>query len=312
MGHRPKHVVEYAAMRAIHALVNVLPYRAALAFGGGLAWFAFHIVRWRVAEAERRIRDVFGDGMPAPEVRDIARRAMRSFFGCVIDTLRVPRLTREWIDRHIDAREIVRVQDIVRSGSGAIIVTPHLGSWELGGVAAQMLGLPLFYIVGRQKNPLTDAHANRMRGLTGIETIPRGGPALRKTVKYLKDGRVLAFMTDLRNRTPGVKAQFLGHEANLVPGMGMFAKMAGVPIVPSVATRTGPTTHLIRFYPPIHPDPALDRDADVTRMTQEVMKIFDRVILDAPDQYFWFNKRWVLDPLEPDVAADPPATARDT
>ncbi len=305
MANRPKHVAEYAALRVVHALVNVLPYRAALALGWAMAWLAFRVVHWRVAEAERRIRDVFGADMPRREVRRIARRAMQSFFFCVIDTLRVPRLTHAWIARHIEAPEIVRAKDVVASGSGAIIVTPHLGSWEMGGVAAQMMGLPIFYIVGKQRNPLTDAHANRMRGLTGIETIPRGGPALRKTVKYLKDGRVLAFMTDLRNRTPGVTARFLGHDANLVPGMGMFAKMAGVPIIPSIATRTGWTAHRIRFFPPIHPDPALDRDADVARMTQEVMKIFDQVILEAPDQYFWFNKRWVLDPLDP---ADAPPT----
>lgn len=298
MAHRPKHVAEYAALRATHTLVNALPYRAALALGSALAWLAFHVVRWRVAEAERRIRDVFGGAMPRREVRRIARRSMRSFLHCVVDTLRVPRLTRPWIDRHVDTREIDVVRREVEAGHGAILVTPHLGSWEMAGVVTHILGVPLFYIVGKQRNPLTDAHANRMRGLTGIETIPRGGPALRKTVKYLKEGRVLAFMTDLRNRTPGVNVRFLGHDANLVPGMGMFARMAGVPIIPSVATRTGPTTHRIRFFPPIRPDPAMDRDTDVTRMTQEVMKVFDQVILEAPDQYFWFNKRWVLDPLE--------------
>lgn len=304
MAHRPKHVLEYAALRAIDGLVNALPYRAALALGWGLAWIGFHIVRWRVAEAERRILQVLGADRSRREIRRIAWRSFRSLFFCVVDTLRVPRMTLDWVRRHVDTSEVPRFREAAGSG-GAVIVTPHLGSWEMAGVATHMLGVPLFYIVGRQKNPLTDAHANRRRSRTGIETIPRDGPALRKTLRNLKEGRMLAFMTDLRSRTPGVKAMFLGHEANLVAGMGMFAKMAGVPIIPTVAVRIGWTRHRIRVHDPIHPDPSLDRDADATRMTQEVMKVFNRAILDAPDQYFWFNKRWVLEPLDETPPAPP-------
>jgi lauroyl/myristoyl acyltransferase len=47
-------------------------------------------------------------------------------------------------------------------------------------------------------------------------------------------------------------------------------------------------------------------------MTQEVMNVFSRAILDAPDQYFWFNKRWVLEPLDPAEAATPPSPTHDT
>jgi KDO2-lipid IV(A) lauroyltransferase len=311
MAHRPKHVLEYIAMRAIDALVNVLPYRGALALGWGLAWLGFHVVRWRVAEAERRIREVLGPGPSHAEIRGIAWRAFRGFIFCVVDTLRVPRMTPDWIRRHIDVGEIPRFS-AAAAGGGAVIVTPHLGSWEMAGVVTHMMGIPLFYIVGKQKNPLTDAHANRRRGLTGIETIPRDGPALRKTLKNLKEGRMLAFMTDLRSKTPGVKATFLGHEANLVAGMGMFARMAGVPIIPTVAVRIGWTRHRIRVFDPIRPDPALDRDADISRMTQEVMNVFSRAILDAPDHYFWFNKRWVLEPLDPAETATPPSPPHGT
>ena len=44
------------------------------------------------------------------------------------------------------------------------------------------------------------------------------------------------------------------------------------------------------------------KEADWTRMTQQGMDIFDQAIRKHPDQYFWYNKRWVLDPLEPEVS----------
>ena len=58
MKYRPKHIAEYAALRGLQILVNVLPYRLALLGSTGIAWIAFNLVGWRVKEAKKRIREV--------------------------------------------------------------------------------------------------------------------------------------------------------------------------------------------------------------------------------------------------------------
>jgi hypothetical protein len=122
------------------------------------------------------------------------------------------------------------------TGQGAIFVVPHTGNWDLAGVAGQQMGLPIFFLVGHQKNPLVDAWLNRMRSIQGSETIARDSGALKKVIRNLRDGKVLAFMTDLRSRTPAMRVRFLGHEANVVAGMGLFARQAGVPVTPCPAS----------------------------------------------------------------------------
>jgi lauroyl/myristoyl acyltransferase len=72
-----------------------------------------------------------------------------------------------------------------------------------------------------------------------------------------------------------------------------------------VVLREGWTRHRWRLVDAVYPDPALDKQADWQRMTQAVIDHFDAAIRDHPDQYFWYNKRWVLDPLEPEAAAGP-------
>jgi KDO2-lipid IV(A) lauroyltransferase len=196
----------------------------------------------------------------------------------------------------------------MQEGKGAILVVPHSGNWDLAAVGANLFALPIFLIVGRQKNPLADAWLNRMRRVTGLELIPKDSSVLKRVVRKLRDGKVLAFMTDLRSRTPGVRVRFLGKEANLVGGMALFARQADVPIFPAVITRIGWTRHRWEFHPPIHPDPAVPKEQDWTRMTQQVMDIFERSIRAEPEQYFWYNKRWVLEPLGP-TTRPVPATA---
>jgi KDO2-lipid IV(A) lauroyltransferase len=83
--------------------------------------------------------------------------------------------------------------------------------------------------------------------------------------------------------------------------MAMFARHAGVPIFPVVVTRVGWTRHVGRIFAPVESDPAADKQADVQRMSQAVMDIISEAIMTEPGQWFWYNKRWVLEPVEPGV-----------
>ena len=306
MKYRPKHVIEYGALRAITALVALLPDRAALALGAALAWLAHRLARARVAEAHRRIRQVFGPGLSDREVARIAWISLRNTFFNAIEVMRMARVDRAWLARYLDDGGLSAKLAALPAGQGAIFVVPHTGNWDLAGVAGQQMGLPIFFLVGHQKNPLVDAWLNRMRSIQGSETIARDSGALKKVIRNLRDGKVLAFMTDLRSRTPAMRVRFLGHEANVVAGMGLFARQAGVPVIPVLLSREGWTRHRWRVCDPIHPDPALPKEQDWLRMTQAVIDLYDAAIRAAPEQYFWYNKRWVLDPLPAEPEAEMP------
>ena len=301
--YRPKHVLEYVALRGIGGLIALIPYRMALAVGWGLAVLAHGIVRFRVAEARRRIRQVFGLAIPERTVRRIAWISLRNTCFNAVELMRLSGLSRSWIDRHTDYVQIEALRSLLKADRGALFVVPHTGNWDLSAVAVHLLQFPLFLVVGRQKNPLVDAWLNRQRRVTGIETIPYDDSVLRKVVHNLRAGKILAFMTDLRSRTPGVQVRFLGHDANVVGGMGLFARLADAPIFPIVVTRVGWTRHHMRLFDPVLPDHSLEREEDGRRMTQQVMNIYERIIREEPEQYFWYNKRWILDPLNPPIAA---------
>ena len=74
--------------------------------------------------------------------------------------------------------------------------------------------------------------------------------------------------------------------------MAHFAREAGVPIIPAYVVREGWGRHRWAGFPAIFPDPSLDRDADLRRMTQYVMDCFDRAVREHPDQWIWIHRRW--------------------
>jgi lauroyl/myristoyl acyltransferase len=299
MKYRLKHLVEYAALRAVAGLVRVLPYRAALAVGWGLAGVGFHVVRFRRREAERRIREVFGARFSDRDVRRIAWRSLRNLMFTAVDIMRTPFTTRESIAGIADYDEIARVLEAHHAtGRGAICALPHMGAWELPGRAMLLRGLPFFSVAGKQRNPLFDQYLNATREQGGMPITMRGASTLRTIITRLKGGGILALLPDVRMRTEAVSVAFLGKQANIAVGMASFARHADVPIFPVIMTRVGWARHVGRIHPPIHPDLSHDKRADIQRMTQQVMDIITQAIKDDPGQWFWYNKRWVLEPVE--------------
>ncbi len=298
MRSRPRHILEYAALRGTAALLNALPYRAALTLAWGLAAFAFHVCRFRRKETLRRIREVFGADMPPREARRIAWLSMRNTAFNMVEMMRAPRIDRDWVNRHIPdfQAHMPAVKELIERYGGAVITVPHMGNWDLAGWACHRYGIRMFSIAAKQKNPLVNDWINRQRE-SGMTVLERGGGTLKQIIKLLRSGNVLAILPDVRVYTPDLTASFLGGQANFGRGMAMFAITAKVPIIPAVLRRDGWTRHRFERLPAILPDPSLDKETDARRITEAVIAQVDAAIHQRPEQWFWYNKRWVLTPV---------------
>jgi KDO2-lipid IV(A) lauroyltransferase len=309
--HRISHVVEYGALRSIAALLNALPYRGALTIAWALAALSHWVFGFRRKEALRRIRIVMGSGISGSDARRIAWHSWRNVVFSAVELLRERRMTREWICSVADCGEAMEALGRhAATGKGAILACPHMGNWELAAVACHLHGIPIFSIAAPQKNPLTDNYINRLRRAPGIETFARGSGLLKQVIHKLRAGGFLAILPDVRVRTEGVAVPFLGGTANLGAGMARLARHCGVPVYPAFSVRIGWTRHQMRLLEPVHPDLSLQAEEDIARMTAQVVSVIEKAIREHPAQWFWYNKRWVLDPLEPKagaVDAVPPA-----
>lgn len=296
MAHRPKHILEYAALRFFVGLAGWLPLRAALGLAWILAALSFLLMRRRVAEAQRRLRQVFGPDTPASQLKRWAWLSWRNLFFNVMEVARAPRAGMEPTVQHLDTGDLARFLDLQRTSGGFVLAVCHMGNWELAGYAVRHLGLPLFVMMRGQSNPLVSLYLNRVREHFNVGAIERH-QALGSIVKRIKAGEIFTILPDIRAKTEdsSVVVPFLGHPAHLMGGMALFARLANRPIVTCITTRQGWTRHVWEFQEPLYPDPALHRDEDILRLTTEVAARFDQAIRQHPDQYFWYNKRWVLD-----------------
>lgn len=293
----PRHVAEYIGLRTLAGLFQLLPLRASLAVAWGLAALAHFVFRFRVAEAHRRLRQVFPDASET-RIRQIAWRSWRNLVFTGVEVLRMPRLRRENLPKIYESLapfETVRAH--LATGQGALVAVAHADNWDLCSVSSQLLGLPTFALARPQKNALTDRYLNRMRGLSGAQPVMNDSAMLKSIARRLRGGEGMAILPDVRSRTPALSIQFLGSTANIAAGTAVFARIANVPVFPVFLRRIGWTRHGIELAEPIWPDPKANRHEDETRILQDVLSWHESWIRREPEQYFWYNKRWVLDLL---------------
>jgi len=296
---KTKHVAEYAILRAVGGLLQALPYRAALAVACALARLTYAMAGRRVQTTKARIREVFGDALSAREVDRIAWLSWRNLVFVGVDVLRLPRVTKKWarsVAKFGPALETLRAHQA--TGRGAILVTAHMGSWELGGTLSSLFGMPIVYVFADQKNALFNAYLTKLRTRHGATGIARGsGSTMKAVVRALKNGGFLAMPVDLRSPRPGFMVDFLGGRANVRTGTAVMAWLADVPVFPCVSRRIGWSRHEFRVCAPIVCDRTQPKQQAMAQLTQQVFSVLDEAIRAQPDQWFWYNKRWVLDPL---------------
>ncbi len=295
MKYKPAHIIEYVLVVLLGGLVRVLPLRIALAVGWLVAVASHYLGRVHVDRTRRRVRQVLGPNASDEEVRRVAWLAWRNLCFNAIEGFRFSRLNAKKIRKLPIARlepELKRIHK--ECETGFIMATPHMGNWEMSAIAGDLMGLPLSVIVRKQKNPLINTYINKMRRSFNLEVIHRESKIWKGVTDRIKTGRIIGILPDISVRRNGVDVDFLNGKATVAPGAARFAQLGRCPIYPIVVRRIGWTRHDAVLLEPIQPDPEADRIEDQHRMMQDLMTGFSNEILKTPEQYFWHNKRWVL------------------
>jgi len=304
---RFSHRLEYLALRALRIPLAHLPWKLAMRLAETLADVLYLAVGWRRAETRKRIRQVMPDLPPGAEDR-VAREAMRNLARNGVDLLRANRMSVEFVARYVDDQATLAAIRAARAkGKGVLLVITHCGNWDLAGVLAVRAGVPMTFIARRQKNALTYGFLQRMREQTGGTVIDRDDPLLiRKMLASLAGNQTVAILIDLRARMGGETYRYLGHEAWMANGLGLLAAKSGAEVLPVAIWREGRERHVFEALAPRRLDPGARGPAERTALFQGCLDELGAKVLAHPESYFWFNKRWVLEPFEQD-AETPPA-----
>lgn len=289
------HKAEYTALRAVVSALGTLDWYRAGSIGARIGALGYRPLGIRRRVVERQIAAALPD-IGEEDVRRVARAAYENLGRTSIETAMLARLRPDSV---LDLFEGVDGWDAIENaranGKGLILVTGHLGNWELGGAYIAARGIPLDAIARRMSNPLFDRYLTETRSRIGMVVV-HDADAVRRTPRSLRDNRAVAFLAD--QGVLGLASTFVpffGRPAKTPRGPAVFALRLQVPVIFGCAVRQPSGKYRLSFEPVEVTDTG-DRDRDVDAIVARYTATLEKWVRRYPEQYFWHHRRWRRQP----------------
>ncbi|MBS1840133.1 MAG: lysophospholipid acyltransferase family protein [Acidobacteria bacterium] len=214
-----------------------------------------------------------------------------------VEFARFPRYKRSNIENVIEIEGHENFLEAQRRGKGVLILTGHIGAWELSSFAHAVYGYPMHYMARPLDNARLDAFVNRYRELSGNKPIYKNESA-RAVLKTLHGGGIVGILAD-QNTLPeeGTFVEFFGKPACTTTGIARLALHTGAPIVPGYAYWDEKARkYKLRFDPPVELIVTGNSEQDIRENTQRFAQITENIIRQFPTQWVWLHARWKTRP----------------
>lgn len=221
-----------------------------------------------------------------PRVQVYAKAVFVNFAKYLVEFFRIKYLKKDDIGKRVFIRGIENIQEGLRRGRGVIVVTAHLGNWELGGVCMAMMGYPFVAVALPHRHPRVNAFFNRQRERIGVQVVPSVGVALRKIFTALKENKLVALLGDRVLSGTGKMMDFLGSRKLIPTGPAVIAAKTGATIVPGFVLRDEEDRQVIEFSEPFAA--GLTEDEYLAAYTSAI----EKKIRQNPTQWLMFREFW--------------------
>ena len=283
-------------MTAVARALGVAPRPVALFAVQSLAAVLYRVLG-RLRKVGLRNLTIAFPELPESDRQKIIRGVFRSLGRQLVEFCRMRRYTfestRDWI-RTEGLEHYLQAQG---RGKGVLILTGHLGAWELSSFHHSLMSHPMGMVIRRLDNRLLDEYVNNIRCMYGNRVLHKDDFA-RGLLTAMRAGETVGILMDT-NMTPpqGVFARFFGVQACTASGLARVALKTGASVVPGFCLwEQSERRFVLRFGPEIDFERTGDPTRDILSATQQCNDVLESWISRYPDQWLWIHRRWKTRP----------------
>jgi len=288
--------LEYWLVVVVARFLGRMPRGLARLLAGMLA-FSVHWAFGRLRRVGVRNLELAFPELPF-ETRKRILRAVYLYLGWqLVEFCRMTRYTaqntRDWI-RTEGLEHYLAAQ---ARGKGVLIVTGHLGAWELSSFYHSLMGYPMGMVIRRLDNRRLDDYVNAIRCLHGNRVLHKDDFG-RGLLTAMRAGQTVGILMDT-NMTPpqGEFVKFFGRPACTATGLAHVARKTGAAVLPGfMLWEPAERKYVLHFGPEIEIPHTEDAQADILAGTQLCTEAIESWIRRYHDQWLWIHRRWKTRP----------------
>ena len=183
------------------------------------------------------------------------------------------------------------------AGQGVLILTGHLGAWELSSFYHSLMGYPMSMVIRRLDNELVDHLVNDIRCQHGNKVLHKDDFA-RGLISAMRQGETVGILMDT-NMTPpqGLFVDFFATPACTASGMARVALKTGAAVLPGfLLWEESSQSYVLHFGKPLDLIRSEDNEADIVANTALFNRVLEDYIRRYPQQWLWLHRRWKTRP----------------
>ena len=230
---------------------------------------------------------------PPEKVRRCSLRIFENIGTALLEILQLRYLEPEEILRRARIEGLENVAASLASGRGIVIISAHLGNWELAPLFfALAFGRPMVLVARKVRPPSLDRWVMGMRTRFGNRVIDKQG-GLGQMMRNLRQGSPLGLLIDQgTRRSEGVKVTFFDRTVSATPAAAMLALRCRSPVYAAFSIRHPEGGFVLKVFPELEMQRTKDLRADLKINTEKMLAVIEKMVRAYPEQWFWVNKRW--------------------
>jgi len=183
------------------------------------------------------------------------------------------------------------LQRAFQEGKGVVLVSAHLGNWELLAAWLGYHNYPVEVVYRDLIPPLVNNFMKSCRSVYRTGWIQWN--KINEVRKALRQGKAVAILVDQKGEGKGMNCPFMGITTLSPTIHARLARLFGCPVIPAFITRKDEKLkHEIIFLPPFFTSLSQDRKYDIFSAVVLCNQIIEVFIRQFPTQWLWFTRRW--------------------
>jgi KDO2-lipid IV(A) lauroyltransferase len=274
-----------------------MPRSLARLFSGVLASLAYHLLGRLRRVGERNLDLALPAINSKTKKAEILRGVYRHLGWQLVEFCRMPRYTARNTEGWIRTEGLEHYLVAQAKGKGVLVLTGHLGAWELSSFYHSLMGHPMGLVIRRLDNRTLDEFVNDIRCLHGNRVLHKDDFA-RGLLTAMRAGDTVGILMDT-NMTPpqGVFVDFFGLAACTASGLARVALKTGAAVLPGfMLWEPADQKYVLHFGPELFFAETDNNEADILAATQQCNDVLESWIRRYPDQWLWIHRRWKTRP----------------
>lgn len=241
------------------------------------------------------IRHILGEGSPREEAVRLARNTFRRYAQYLIDLICASRMSEPELRGLIsEASHDEVIFKALEAGRGAILLTAHLGNWELGGMILKILDLPVKIVYFPDRIKGVEKSRRRYRERKGVGQLSiQGSPfSLLQMMQALRRNEIVCLQGDRNYGRRGVKVEFFGSLVSFPPGPVILSMVSQAPLIPAFIIQEDGKGYRFLVEDPVTMQDTGDREEDIRENLGRVIRVMEGYLRKYPDQWFNYVPYW--------------------